>query len=624
MSYKDSFAFYFSLNCIITSIICLQVHLAVTQLPYSAWLARIKAKVPMIPIRSYYMVMFLAGLYAGFLLLISPLMAFLFLGHQTVFPLIRTALLGGILTVCITLMTTTRSPLALVVSSMSLIEIAFCLSQLIQMFSMFDYIPEQLVLLVSLASSIPFWGLIVYLSTQKDLISFSRSTWFLSAIVATILVASLGYLMAGACVAPFGEALSGPKIFFSDSMFINTRAVRTRYCMDPVCHVYLTAGEDLTTSVFINAHSYKQSKSMSVKFVGEDRIIESKQVRATELSGLDSQDDRNVFYTFLPDLVPGKDYEFSIIIDSQDHPTVYRFRLPRGNSSIRMSIGGDAGVTFTSRKILQLMYASNPDLIVIGGDMAYDNGIAACACLWDAFLEMLDHRTPDGRLVPITFAVGNHDIGYNHANEGGWQAKKNPLPLLLTWFPHVGESLNRRHRFGDIMNLWILDSDYTTSLEEVVEFVDSSLATRETKDSTVNIGVYHVPIYSVHIYDYHRGDELRNVWPKEIFDKHKFYVNFENHSHLYKRTKPLIDSHEGPGTVYLGDGNIGVSEDMEEAGELLQKSDDRFEANGVDFHFFSVTVSLGGHVVVDAINPLGKVIDHLEIHGYGNVTNSQN
>jgi hypothetical protein len=277
------------------------------------------------------------------------------------------------------------------------------------------------------------------------------------------------------------------------------------------------------------------------------------------------------------------------------------------------------------------MHASNPDVIAIGGDMAYDNGIAACACLWDAFLAMMDYRAPDGRLIPFTFAVGNHDVGYNHDNQGGWAARKNPIPILFSWFPYqpgvaVEErSMNRRHRLGDIANIWILDSDYTSSIEDAVKFVDASLAKIPSPPTAVNIGVYHVPLYSVHTYDYHRGDKLRAVWPSQIFDKHKFVANFENHSHLYKRTKPLVDSRESfsGGTVYLGDGNMGVTEDRDDAAEFLEKNDNRFVSSGVDFHFFSVTISQGQRVSIEAVSPLGKIIDRVTISGYGKVESGE-
>ena len=638
MSYKDSFAFNFTLNCLVTSVVCILIHLSLTNVQYYAWFTRFRSTVPSIPIRSTYLIMFIAGLFGGFLLLISPVGAFLYLGHQDAVPLIKMSIFVGTIFAALSLMTPTRCSLSFVLSCMSLIEVALCCSQLIQMPSMFNYTREESVGIISLLSAIPFWVVIVYILSkvqQEDkreiwwkasTLVFRSSFFWIAAISATVLSVIVSSLQAGTCIAPFGESLEGSKIFFSDCMFINTRALRYPHCTQPVCHVYLTAGEDLTSSVFINIHSQTSTQVVDIKM--DDLTLHTTQVLASSLSGLDSQDDRNVFNVFLSDLVPGKDYEFQVVTAgaTEQEAKTFKFRLPRSDA-IKMSVGGDAGVTQTSRKIFQLMYASNPDLIVIGGDMAYDNGLAACACLWDAFLDMIDFRTPDGRLVPMTFAVGNHDIGYNHANKGGWQARTNPIPLLFSWFPFADQvpvekrSMNRRHRLGDNFNLWMLDSDYTSSLEDVVGFVDSSLAKQPSSQTdTVNIGVYHVPIYSVHVHDYHRGDEMRNIWPSRIFDKHKFFVNFENHSHLYKRTKPLIDSRLGPGTVYLGDGNIGVTEDRFEAEEFLQKSDDRFVEIGVDFHFFSVSVSQGGHVVVDTINPLGRVIDHVEVHGYGNVS----
>jgi hypothetical protein len=580
-----------------------------------------------------------AGMFAGFLLLISPLMAFLMLGHQDVFPLVKTGLVGVAFFVSLAVLMPARSPLPYVLSCMSIAACGICIAQLIQMPAMFDYVVETSVGGISLITALPAW-IALYIAfglkqSNRDFESidepepqpvFSNSAFWIAGLGLTIITVMISSLTAGSCIAPFGEALPGPKIFFSDSMFINSRAVRAPGCSEGICHVYLTAGEDLTSSVFVNVHVAASVENVKIDFFHDVQL----HAISTESSGLDSQDRRQVLYGYIEGLESGKDYDFRILAGDHKSET-YKFRLPNIDG-IKMSIGGDAGVTHTSRKIIQLMHSSNPDLIVVGGDMAYDNGIAACACLWDEFLKMMDLRTPDGRIVPFTFAVGNHDIGYNHANRDGWKHRSNPIPILFSWFPHqVGvpvehRSMNRRHRLGDTANIWILDSEYTSSLDEVVQFVDKSLASTPSPESTVNIGVYHVPMYSVHIHDYHRGDSLREVWPKQIFDKHRFVANFENHSHLFKRTKPLVDSKAVAsgtgGTVYLGDGNIGVSEDRDDAAAFVQEKDDRLITKGVDFHYFAITISATGRVTIDAINPLGNVIDHVTIEGSGNVQSS--
>jgi hypothetical protein len=500
---------------------------------------------------------------------------------------------------------------------------------------------------IGFLSSLPFWAALLFVMAkylQDDrrasvgpfLAKVLVSRYFLIfGILLTLIAMGLTVVLAGACVAPFGEALAMPKMYSTDHKVVNTRVMRTSGCpgSDPtlVCHVYLTAASEVTTSVFFNVHlpSSSDVESVFISLNGSNHLA-SELVLST--SGLDKQDERRVFSVFINNLTPKTDYTFTLksegnaLIGSE----TYGFRLP-GTDSVRLAIGGDAGVTYTSKRIVELMHASDPDLIVIGGDVAYDNGIAACACLWDSFLKILN---PDSRkLVPLTFAVGNHDIGYNHDNRGGWAARSNPLPLLYSWFPHEVDnngvplvpdlrSMNRRHSFGNLLNLWILDSFYTVSPETVADFVDTSLREYPSTNSTLNIGVYHVPLYSINKADFHGGDALRAVWPSKMFDKHKFVLNFENHSHLFKRTYPLLNSEKGVGTVYVGDGNMGVTEDRDEAAEFLELNDDRFKVFGVDFHFFAVNITNQNQVSVQTINPLGKTIDSFIIEKYGSVINS--
>lgn len=56
----------------------------------------------------------------------------------------------------------------------------------------------------------------------------------------------------------------------------------------------------------------------------------------------------------------------------------------------------------------------DPDVILIGGDIAYDNAVSACYWTWDLFLDqlgLLQQRLK--RLVPVVYGVGNHDLGVN-------------------------------------------------------------------------------------------------------------------------------------------------------------------------------------------------------------------
>jgi hypothetical protein len=54
-------------------------------------------------------------------------------------------------------------------------------------------------------------------------------------------------------------------------------------------------------------------------------------------------------------------------------------------------------------------------IYVIGGDIAYDDGQTYCYFALDAYLDMMQLFTTvnDNYMVPIVYAVGNHDVGLN-------------------------------------------------------------------------------------------------------------------------------------------------------------------------------------------------------------------
>lgn len=79
-----------------------------------------------------------------------------------------------------------------------------------------------------------------------------------------------------------------------------------------------------------------------------------------------------------------------------------------------MAVGGDVSMTQEGKKITSNLYDFNPDIIIIGGDNAYDDGMRTCWYSWDNFYSLFDDLNNKlGRLVPIVMSVGNHDVGYD-------------------------------------------------------------------------------------------------------------------------------------------------------------------------------------------------------------------
>ena len=70
--------------------------------------------------------------------------------------------------------------------------------------------------------------------------------------------------------------------------------------------------------------------------------------------------------------------------------------------------------------------------------------------------------------------------------------------------------------------------------------------------------IYRVPMYPSHRdFKGSRSVPLREHW-LPIFDEHWLAAAFENHDHMFKRTKRMMNSvHHPEGTLYIGDGAFG-------------------------------------------------------------------
>lgn len=103
---------------------------------------------------------------------------------------------------------------------------------------------------------------------------------------------------------------------------------------------------------------------------------------------------------------------------------------------MKIIIGGDVGLTDHGRNMFRNIGETNPDLIILGGDIAYDNAMTYCYYAWDNFYSLLDKvNTANNRLVPFIMAIGNHDIGWNSyakvshkrpTEKGPWYFAYNP------------------------------------------------------------------------------------------------------------------------------------------------------------------------------------------------------
>ena len=528
---------------------------------------------------------------------------------------------------------------------------------LIQLPTMFDYV-SRFVLFVAFFSGVPLAlkaGISYVKLTESDASlpwmekldrAVRRVSFFAVMFGAFACGMLVAYLFAGTCITIYGPNVDSSWVAFAGTLRWNSRMMRSfspSPCSgsDP-CHVYLTAGSDLTSEVFVNVHL---PIAIKPKFLAVDVNNGQAIVKASEFPTylLDEHDDRLVFSAYISGLAPGGNHSFTLKTDEGPiGEALYEFRTAPFNEA-RFVVAGDAGITDFTDEIMSQMIATRPYIAIIGGDVAYDNGLLSCACTWDSFLRMWETKRVDGRfLVPLSFAAGNHDLGVNDNSDGAfdrqqeqcdldklWRAK----PLIFGWFPHetiesdasprlqprpvCSRTTLRKHMIGGLMNLWVLDSAYAVSAATNVEYVD-----REMTAVMHNVAVYHVPLYSSNPQDFPKGAYLRDAWLGPMIDKYGFAACFENHAHTYKRTKPMygdrpVDSTVSGsprGTVFLGDGKMGIhGREVPDENSIIKPRDNAiFAKTGVQHHFFLVETSVADpRLQIKVINNLGNIFDRL-------------
>jgi len=60
------------------------------------------------------------------------------------------------------------------------------------------------------------------------------------------------------------------------------------------------------------------------------------------------------------------------------------------NQTLRIAEGGDLGMTEQGKLMTSYLTEFNPDIIMLGGDIVYDNGLRTCWYSWDYFYSMFE------------------------------------------------------------------------------------------------------------------------------------------------------------------------------------------------------------------------------------------
>jgi len=328
---------------------------------------------------------------------------------------------------------------------------------------------------------------------------------------------------------------------------------------------------------------------------GEAEAWREVKVRRQPFAGTAHQ----VAFVELEDLPAGSEVEFRL--DERSH----RFRTaPEDAGGLRFVTGGDM---FHNRELLDAMNAragaEDPCFALLGGDLAYTNDVNH-GRWFEWFDSWLEHaRTPDGRLVPMVVAIGNHEtIG------AGYRPTDAPGPGGATEFfslfgmPEEGEA-TQAIDFGDGLSLVLLDSGHAANVADQNDWLERQLAARESVKRL--FACYHRPAWGCGTKE--NAVEIQKEWCP-LFEKYRVDAVFENDHHVFSRSHPLVGGKrdDANGVPYLGAGAWGVG-----VRSVPERATERFPflaaAEGAN-HLFVVEFGERGWVAI-AKGADGRVID---------------
>jgi acid phosphatase type 7 len=265
--------------------------------------------------------------------------------------------------------------------------------------------------------------------------------------------------------------------------------------------------------------------------------------------------------------------------------------------------GGDINVVPEALLMHATVLREDPLFAVVGGDLAYGNGVNADKEIafyrdWCAGL-----ITADGRRIPMVAAIGNHEVA------GSYGKTRAEAPYFYALFDHWADATTGAYDcldFGDYLSLVLLDTDHTCPVAAQTDWLRTTLAARPRVPHVFPI--YHVPAYpSVRNFEGRISAEIRDQWCPLFENSPQVRVAFEHHDHAFKRTHPLVAGRIAPpaqGVVYLGDGSWGLARrPLREQGDLSL-----FAQRAEKFHVWRVDLT-GDHQAYTALDERGNIID---------------
>jgi acid phosphatase type 7 len=316
-------------------------------------------------------------------------------------------------------------------------------------------------------------------------------------------------------------------------------------------------------------------------------------------------------------LIPGSTYELRI-----GGSRVYSYRTMPANlvRPIRFATGGDTQASDAQfGSINRAVATRNIDFVLLGGDLAYSNGDPRLVAREETWFETVTKSlvTPDGRLIPVIAAIGNHEVFSNRDTTAATQAmiantgvKLGDATYYRVLHAHARERQYQAIDVGNYLSLVLLNTSHTAEISgEQTEWLRGALAARPSVPHIFPI--YHVPGYpSVRSFGAENSTQVREHWAP-LFERAGVRFAFENHDHAYKRTFPIRGGQrDTAGIVYIGDGAWGAG--ARPIGRDHKTTEWYLEKTASVNHGIIVTLDKASSRM-EVIDSLGTMVDSLSV-----------
>lgn len=256
------------------------------------------------------------------------------------------------------------------------------------------------------------------------------------------------------------------------------------------------------------------------------------------------------FRAELTGLEPDSTYRVRVGLDS---PQVSVRTMPaKATNEITFVSGGDSGTGDAARRTNKLAAIQSPRFVLLGGDLAYENGQSTSRILQFLDQYSADLRDDRGHLIPLIACIGNHET------VNGFNQRREDAPFFYTLFDGLfSDTGYTTLDFGDYLSLVLMDSGHTSKIEgEQTSWLSRTLKEREEMPNVFVAN--HVPMYPcVRSSDGEASAAMRKHW-SPLIERYNVDAVLEHHDHAFKRTHRMSDGLVNDrGVLYLGDGSWG-------------------------------------------------------------------